>query len=98
MHASLYLYLFGFHSSFNSMQAYSFLIRAEVSKTCSVISTWQPTAEYFNIDVHQYVQNKGENRTCNNFVLKTFPNTSIGMEKKAKRGGINVLGCLCPRK
>ena len=38
-----------------------FLIIA-VGKTCSIISTRQPTVEFSNIDVPQYVQNKGQNR------------------------------------
>ena len=39
-----------------------FLITAEVGKTCSIISMRQPTVEFSNKNVHQYVQNKGQNR------------------------------------
>ena len=39
-----------------------FLITTEVGKACSINSTRQPTVEFSNIDVHQYIQNKGQNR------------------------------------
>ena len=39
-----------------------FLMMAEVCKTYCIISMRQPTVEFCNIDVYQYVRNKGQNR------------------------------------